>query len=237
MQVDMRRELQKLIDREIQLEEERRLEAAREDLSLQNIEENEAVSSQDQNEQDVNAPSTDELQAETVEQAARTEFLPITPKPTKGKWSESQRRSLKWIILLLVLIVAAALVFSLTHRVMVLSEGETDGIGQGRSVIYSPFAKTYRGETIVTRDGMVGRVVAIEGEWVFVDDEQGRLFINTYLVQELYDVRHGSSGESMGHAIQVPADTVYLMGDDRTQDHGMLVSLDDLLGVVIWPLR
>ncbi len=95
---------------------------------------------------------------------------------------------------------------------------------------------------------LIKRVIGVAGDKVECCDQQGRLMVNGVAIDEPY-IAPGSVPSQMAFSVVVPADSVWVMGDNRQNSEdsrfhqgnpgGGSVPMNDVVGVAfvtVWPL-
>lgn len=180
-----------------------------------------------------NEPTLEELIAE--EEAA-----------TRRSWYE-------WAEALIVALVIATVISMCVCRVVgVNGNSMANTLHHGDSLLmingfYSN--PTYGDIVVVKRDNaepLIKRVIALEGDTIFIDEETEKVYLNGELLDEPYlDVSTPSLYGFTG-PYTVPADSMFVMGDNRKDSHDSrdlsaigAIHEDDIMGKAvfrIWPL-
>ncbi len=80
-------------------------------------------------------------------------------------------------------------------------------------------------------DDLVKRVIGVAGDHIQCCDEQGRIILNGVSLIEPY-VKPGAGTDQVPFSITVPANSVFVMGDNRSQSADSRYHLDDNSGGV-----
>lgn len=153
-------------------------------------------------------------------------------------------------------LVAAILVLTLICRTGVVEGGSMlptmyDG---DRYIISDLFYTPEQGDIVVFRPEVEGkedelwikRVIAVEGQKVYIDPDTHRVYVDDVLLDEPYLEGMGTIPHSTQNPITVPSGCVYVLGDNRGISHDSryadlgCVEIGQLAGRVIlrfWPLE
>ena len=152
-------------------------------------------------------------------------------------------------------LVAAILVLTLVCRTGVVEGGSMlptmyDG---DRYIISDLFYTPEQGDIVVFRPEIDGkdelwikRVIAVEGQKVYIDPDTSRVYVDDVLLDEPYLEGMGTIPHSTQNPITVPSGCVYVLGDNRGISHDSryedlgCVEIGQLAGRVIlrfWPLE
>lgn len=174
------------------------------------------------------APQQKEETADEKE-VQQTESPPPETPPERPDKKPGRKPPIQLLAAIAVLL-AAVLVFILCHTAKV-ERGEVEKLHPGSLVMYWKDEPAY-GQVVLTKENEIGRIVGLPGDLVFVDGKTGRLFLNSYLVEE-ENVRLGDSGMVMSEAVTVPADSVFVIGEDRTVTIGQLLPEEEIKGRIL----
>lgn len=157
-------------------------------------------------------------------------------------------------------IVVAALVAAILILTLVCRTGVVEGSSMAptmtdgdRYLISDLFYSPKQGDIVVFRPEIAGeeelwikRIIALEGQTVYIDPESYRVYVDGEPLDEPYLEGAGTIPHSTENPITVPEGCVYVMGDNRQISHDSrykdlgCVELDHLAGRVIirfWPLN
>lgn len=96
----------------------------------------------------------------------------------------------------------------------------------------------------IRREGdtpLIKRVIALEGDTLFIDPESGEVYRNGTLLDEPYLTVKTPAVQAVGK-ITVPKGMVFVMGDNRVNSHDSRyadigpVAVEDILGKAVWRL-
>ncbi len=166
------------------------------------------------------------------------------------RWKKQTRRSLPavyyWLTSLCVVTVALV-VFSVLFRPCTV-EGSSmmPTLQSGDQLLLSNL--DYRpavGDIVaIRRDGgtpLIKRVIALEGDTLFIDPESGEVYRNGELLEETYlDVK--TPAVQMTEEIVVPEGMLFVMGDNRVNSHDSRyadigpVAVENVIGKAVWRL-
>lgn len=95
------------------------------------------------------------------------------------------------------------------------------GLSDGDLIFVLPAADISYGDIIVTSDNIsygrsiVKRVIALEGDSVFINFSTGEVFVNDRLLAESYIAEPTAVWGDVTFPLMVPEGTVFLLGDNR----------------------
>ncbi len=137
---------------------------------------------------------------------------------------KKNREILEWYDALVFAVAVLVLIFAFAARIVVVDGHSMDRtLAQGdRLLVQSAFYKPSRGDVVVV-DGythygkpLVKRVIALGGDMVDIDPDEGLVYVNGTPLEEPY-VNEGATlgtGDTT-FPITVPEGTLFLMGDNR----------------------
>ena len=157
-------------------------------------------------------------------------------------------------------VVVGALVAAILMLTLICRTGVVDGSSMvptmyhgDRYIISDLFYVPERGDIVVFRPEIDGedelwikRVIATEGQTVYIDPESYRVYVDGRLLNEPYLGGAGTIPHSTENPITVPEGCVYVLGDNRAISHDSrysdlgCVEIGQLAGRVIlrfWPLE
>lgn len=175
-------------------------------------------------------------------------------EPVKRK-NNTVKSIVETVELVVVALAAAILVLTLICRTGVVDGSSMAPTMHGgdRYIISDLFYTPEQGDIVVFRSGIEGReelwikrVIAVEGQTVYIDPSDYRVYVDGKLLDEPYlGSSVGTYPHSTENPITVPAGHVYVLGDNRAVSHDSryddlgCVPLSHLAGRVIvrfWPL-
>lgn len=157
-------------------------------------------------------------------------------------------------------VVVGALVAAILVLTLVCRTGVVDGSSMvptmyhgDRYVISDLFYTPEQGDIVVFRPEIDGeeelwikRIIAVEGQTVYINPETYRVYVDGVLLDEPYLNGMGTIPHTTQNPITVPTGCVYVLGDNRTISHDSryedlgCVEIGQLAGRVIlrfWPLN
>lgn len=183
------------------------------------------------------------------------EVLP-SPKKKAGKKPGSAVSPLvEFVEIIVGALVAAILVLTLICRTGVVEGGSMLPTMHGgdRYIISDLFYTPEAGDIVVFRPEIEGedelwikRVIAVEGQTVYIDPDTYQVYVDNQLLDEPYLNGLGTIPHTTPNPITVPEGCVYVMGDNRAISHDSryedlgCVEVRQLAGRVIlrfWPLN
>ena len=194
-------------------------------------------------------PAEDPLFRQTIREESNS-----SPAKKKGKASAISP-IVEFAEIIVGALVAAILVLTLICRTGVVSgTSMVPTMYHGdRYIISDLFYTPEQGDIVVFRPEIEGedelwikRVIAVEGQKVYIDPNTYRVYVDDQLLEEPYLSSTGTIPHSTPNPIVVPEGHVYVMGDNRGISHDSryadlgCVSVGQLAGRVIlrfWPLE
>lgn len=209
-------------------------------------ESNEAPQPEENDPEDTTADSTED----------RQEAAPIPKKGKAPKEKPSAISSFVEVVEIFVgALIATILVLTLVCRTGVVSGSSMSPTmyGGDRYLISDLFYTPKQGDIVVFRSGIEGedelwikRVIATEGQTVYIDPNTYEVLIDGQKLDEPYLVNMRTVPHTTQNPITVPEGCVYVMGDNRSVSHDSrysdlgCVSIGQLAGHVLfrfWPLN
>lgn len=192
--------------------------------------------------------------AETMGRRVRVTEQDVAPKKDKKKPS-AVASLVEFVEILVGALVAAILVLTLICRTGVVegtSMQPTMDPGD-RYIISDLFYTPKQGDIVVFRSEIEGkselwikRVIALEGQTVYIDPDTYQVYVDGQLLDEPYLSGGGTIPHSTENPITVPEGCVYVLGDNRVISHDSryedlgCVEIGHLAGRVIlrfWPFE
>lgn len=127
----------------------------------------------------------------------------------------------EWVSLLIAALVAAVIIFTLFFRIVGVSGDSMDNTLQDgdRLILITQFYKIERGDIIVVcREGeepYIKRVIALAGDTIAIDDENGRVLLNGEVLTEDYVLGGLTTSQGFEGPYTVKDGEVFAMGDNR----------------------
>lgn len=176
----------------------------------------------------------------------------MSENKTKNE-AEEKNEIYDWLQCVVYALVACVLIFTFVARVItVYGRSMQDTFYEGHRVIISRLAAPYEyGDIVVLQKDSFGpapiikRVIAVEGQTVDIDFEQGIVYVDHVALAEPYTKEPTYEREDFSGPITVPEGHVFVMGDNRNHSEDSrrasigCVSTEDVLGEVflrIWPI-
>lgn len=167
-----------------------------------------------------------------------------------GKANQAKQELLSWLRMMFCVIVGTVLLFTLVLRIVrVDGDSMRDTLQNGDNLI--AISRHLSGElengdiVVVQRESfnygrpIVKRVIAVEGQTVDIDFEEGIVIVDGEYLDEDYTLEPTWLDEGMPFPLTVPEDSYFLLGDNRnhSEDSRSLdlgtVSHDEVVGKVI----
>ena len=155
---------------------------------------------------------------------------------------------LDWYDALVFALAALVLIFAFCARIVVVDGHSMEPTlhEQDRLLVQSTFYTPQRGDVVVV-DGyinygkpLVKRVIAVGGDTVDIDAEQGIVYVNGEALDEPYTAEPTYTEGNIGFPLTVPEGQLFLMGDNRQHSTDSrfvrvgLIDERDILGKVLW---
>jgi len=155
---------------------------------------------------------------------------------------------LDWYDALVFALAALVLIFAFCVRVVVVDGHSMEPTlhEHDRLLVQSTFYEPQRGDVVVV-DGyinygkpLVKRVIAVGGDTVDIDAEQGIVYVNGEALDEPYTAEPTYTEGNIGFPLTVPEGQLFLMGDNRQHSTDSrfvsvgLIDERDILGKVLW---
>lgn len=145
---------------------------------------------------------------------------PVRPKKKDGQltsalylWADAVTGA---VIILLVMFTFLA------RPIGVRGDSMNPGLSDGDWVLVSPISgQAERGDIIITgqpnviQQTIVKRVIAIEGETIYIDFDTGEVYVNGEMLNEPYIMEQTRKKYDVLFPITVPEGCVFVMGDNR----------------------
>ena len=193
---------------------------------------------------------------EAVSEADLAEELPLLPKKKSSKKPGSAVSPLvEFVEIIVGALVAAILVLTLICRTGVVEGGSMlpTMYNGDRYIISDLFYTPEAGDIVVFRPEIEGedelwikRVVAVEGQTVYIDPETYRVYVDGKMLDEPYLDGQGTIPHTTQNPVTVPLGCVFVLGDNRAISHDSryedlgCVEVRQLAGRVIlrfWPVE
>ncbi len=200
-----------------------------------------------------NSPESDEIQRQALE--SLEENPPEIPKKVPGKKPSAVSPFVEIVEIVVGALVAAILVLTLICRT-----GVVDGSSMvptmhhgDRYLISDLFYTPEQGDIVVFRPEIDGedelwikRVIAVEGQTVYINPENYQVYVDGVVLDEPYLQGIGTIPHTTQNPITVPKGCVYVLGDNRSISHDSryadlgCVEIGQLAGRVLvrfWPIQ
>ena len=192
---------------------------------------------------------------DAVAESSSEEILPIPKKKSGKKPGSAVSPLVEFVEIVVGALVASILVLTLICRTGVVEGGSMLPTMHGgdRYIISDLFYTPEAGDIVVFRPEIEGedelwikRVIAVEGQTVYIDPDTYRVYVNNQLLDEPYLNGMGTIPHTTQNPITVPKGCVYVMGDNRAISHDSryedlgCVEVRQLAGRVVlrfWPLN
>ncbi len=193
--------------------------------------------------------------ADAVAESSSEEILPAAKKKSGKKPGSAVSPLVEIVEIVVGALVASILVLTLICRTGVVEGGSmlpTMHSGD-RYIISDLFYTPEAGDIVVFRPEIEGedelwikRVIAVEGQTVYIDPDTYRVYVDNQLLDEPYLNGMGTIPHTTQNPITVPEGCVFVMGDNRAISHDSryedlgCVEVRQLAGRVIlrfWPLN
>ena len=149
-----------------------------------------------------------------------------------------------WVSSAVIAVVTVVLVFSCLFRIVnVRGDSMCYTLMSGDRLVISNLFYTpdYGDVVVITRPNdtpLIKRVIGIEGDRIRIDKDTGKVYRNDVELEETYVLGGFTPQNGLAEEITVPAGTLFVMGDNRTEslDSRMLgvQSMDNVVGRVLF---
>lgn len=149
-----------------------------------------------------------------------------TKKKTKAPapdTADNSREVYEWVQCVVAALIACVLLFTFIGRVIdVVGESMYPTLKEGDKIVITRLAGEYEaGDIVVLRkesfkmDPIVKRIIAVEGQTIDIDFEQGIVYVDGLPLQEDYINEPTYDREDFTGPVTVPEGCVFVLGDNR----------------------
>lgn len=149
-----------------------------------------------------------------------------TKKKTKAPapdTADNGREVYEWVQCVVAALIACVLLFTFIGRVIdVVGESMYPTLKEGDKIVITRLAGEYEaGDIVVLRkesfkmDPIVKRIIAVEGQTIDIDFEQGIVYVDGLPLQEDYINEPTYDREDFTGPVTVPEGCVFVLGDNR----------------------